>query len=167
MNKPRALAALPPRALAALLLALLLLTFTACAVEKQEKQVEDFEAAISKTGYTLYEDNEDYEGKGLAVDRAMVALSEDEGTHVEFFQCADPAAAQRLYESFGTDIASACSLAEHCHEKEFTGDNYQCHGAQCDETYYYRVRVGSTLLWASGSETGREEIAEVVLELGY
>lgn len=151
--------------LAALLCALLLLT--GCAVEKQQKQVEDFEAAVARTGYTLYEDNEDYEGKGFAVDKATVALSEDEENRVEFFQCRDEAAAQRLYESFGTDIESACSLSEHSHQKEFTGDNYECHGALCDETYYYRVRVGSTLLWATGSEAGREEISKVVLALGY
>lgn len=138
-----------------------------CAMEKQEKTVEDFEKAVSKTGYILYEDNQDYEGKGFQVERAMVALSEDEQNRVEFYLCEDEAAAQRLYESFGTDIDSALSIAEEKEQKDFTGDNYQCHGAQCDENYFYRVQVGRTLLWATGSEKGRKVISKVVLKLGY
>lgn len=97
----------------------------------------------------------------------MVALSEDEQNRVEFYLCEDEAAAQRLYESFGTDIDSALSVAEEKEQKDFTGDNYQCHGAQCDENYFYRVQVGRTLLWATGSEKGRKVISKVVLKLGY
>lgn len=145
----------------------LCILLSGCAMEKQEKTVEDFEKAVSKTGYILYEDNQDYEGKGFRVERAMVALSEDEQNRVEFYLCEDEAAAQRLYESFGTDIDSALSVAEEKEQKDFTGDNYQCHGAQCDENYFYRVQVGRTLLWATGSEKGRKVISKVVLKLGY
>lgn len=145
----------------------LLLPMSGCAVEKREKSVEDFEAAVTATSYTLYVDNEDYEGQGFQVEQAVVALSEDEENRMEFFRCVDEAAARRLYESFGTDILAACNVSEHPHEKEFLGDNYECHGALCDGTYYYRVRVGSTLLWATGSEEGREQISEVVRDLDY
>lgn len=151
----------------ALCTALCLLLLSGCAVEKQEKTIEDFEAAVAKTGYTLYEDNQDYEGKGFRVERAMVALSEDEENRVEFYLCEDEAAAQRLYDSFETDMESALSTAEEREEKDFTGDNYRCHGALCDENYFYRVQVGRTTLWATGSEKGKKVISKVVMKLGY
>lgn len=155
------------RSLLALCTALALLSLSGCAVEKQEKTIEDFERAVSKTRYTLYEDNEDFEGKGFNVERAMVALSEDEQNRVEFFLCADEEAAKRLYESCATDIESAFRVAEEKEERDFTGDNYQCHGAQCDEHYFYRVQVGRTMLWATGNAKGKEIISKVVRKLDY
>lgn len=64
-------------------------------------------------------------------------------------------------------MESALSTAEEREEKDFTGDNYRCHGALCDESYFYRVQVGSTTLWATGSERGKKVISKVVMRLGY
>jgi outer membrane biogenesis lipoprotein LolB len=159
MNKLR-------RALA-LVCVLAFVLLTGCAVEKQEKTAADFEEAVAKTGYTVYEDNTNYDAQGYRVTQAVVALSQDEENRVEFFQCEDEEAAGELYEYYGAEIAAACAEAEESEEKDFTGDNYQCHGAQCDQRYFYRVQVGSTLLWASGNGEGKKVISKVVLNLDY
>ena len=151
----------------ALCTALCLLLLSGCAVEKQEKTIEDFEAAVAKTKYTLYEDNEDFAGQGYQVERAMVALSEDEQNKVVFYLCTDGETAQRLYDSFAAEMEPALSAAEEKEEKDFAGDNYRCHGALCDENYFYRVQVGRTALWATGSEKGKKVISRVVMTLGY
>ena len=151
----------------ALVLVLAFVLLTGCAVEKQEKTVEDFEEAVAQTGYTVYEDNTNYDAQGYRVNQAVVALSQDEENRVEFFQCEDEEAAGELYEYYGAEIAAACAEAEESEEKDFTGDNYQCHGAQCDQRYFYRVQVEKTVLWAKGNKQGREVITDLVLGLGY
>ena len=151
----------------ALVLVLAFVLLTGCAVEKQEKTAADFEEAVAKTGYTVYEDNTNYDAQGYRVTKAVVALSQDEENRVEFFQCEDEDAAVELYEYYGAEIAAACAATEEPEEKDFTGDNYQCHGAQCGESYFYRVQVGPTLLWATGNEEGKNVISKVVLKLDY
>ena len=35
------------------------------------------------------------------------------------------------------------------------------------DDYYYLVRVGTTLAYATGSETDKQEILDIMTELGY
>ena len=153
---------------AALLCAVLfVLGLCACSAEKTEVTMADFETAVAKTGYTLYDDGVDYEKQGIDLEEARVALSEDEENRVAFYRCADKESAQRLYEVLGTELEEAVNAAEDGEDRSFTGENYQCQGAQCDSVYFYRVQVEKTVLWAKGNKQGREVITDLVLGLGY
>lgn len=123
-------------------------------------QVNDL---LVSRGYTVEDLTDKYKGDGSGITKNITAK---QGKFVyQFFVFESNKYAQRGWDIVTTDM-SKHKTTNSIESKGFHG-NFIYRTILNKNDYYYLVRVGNTLAYATGAETDKQEIIDIMTELGY
>ena len=125
-------------------------------------QVNDL---LTSRGYTVEDSTERYK-TGSPGGGIVNVLTVKQGKFVyQFFVFESNKYAQRGWDAVTTDMSKHKTTSS-IKTKGFHG-NFIYRTILDKDDYYYLVRVGTTLAYATGSETDKQEILDIMTELGY
>lgn len=126
-------------------------------------QVNDL---LSSRGYAIKDDTERYQ-KGSPTGRIVNVLTvQQEELVFQFFVFEDNNSAMNAYGIITEQINGYRTMTQDVAREGFHG-NFIYRSLLANGKYYYLVRVGETLVYASGSESQQKEINNLIASLGY
>lgn len=123
-------------------------------------QVNDL---LTSRGYAVEDLTDEYKGGGSGITENITVK---QGKFVyQFFVFESNKYAQRGWDAVTTDMSKHKTTSS-IETKGFHG-NFIYRTILEKDDYYYLVRVGNTLAYAAGAETDKQEILDIMAELGY
>lgn len=142
-------------------LAIMLLLTTACSPFKTATTKDEFTQTVQQLNYEV----EDYTefAQGLVV-ASLVAKGQN-GVVVEFFEMLDKEQAQAAFEDNRVEMDA--HKTTNFVERKTSGINYKKYELTTGEEYLVVCQVDATLLYVLAPKEAKEQVQELLKQLGY
>ena len=150
----------------ALFFAIVFLVIKLATSPKSVASIEQVNELLSSRGYTVQDSTERYQTGSPGSGIVNVLTVEQDALVFQFFVFEDNDSAMNGYDVITTQINKYRTKTQDVATQGFHG-NYIFRTLLANGKYYYLVRVGETLVYASGSESDQSEINNLIASLGY
>ena len=135
-----------------------------CSNGKKVISGEDFSKVLEERGYTLNDESED--NKKLTTSY-INASDADTGNTFLFIDFIKEAEAANFYESIHRSLHGIEDSSQHTDNVEKSSGNYQYQELTTEDNFYRVIKVKDTILYLEATIFQKNQVLEIVKELGY
>lgn len=131
--------------------------------EKESIKAREFASLMEDENYEIVDITSQYEAYG--VDEAYIAVDSDQDYQIEFYELSSESKAKSMFESnkdYFEDGAGSSKVTS-----SYSVGNYNLYSLTSNGDYMYLCRVDNTLLYIDVEDEYKDEVKDIVEELGY
>ena len=143
------------------MMVMMLVGLTACS-KKTAISVEEFNDTLESKGYTI----EDATGQLAPDSITAISLALSDNYQIEFYEFVDDRTATAVFQENKIIFERAADSGA---SAEITKNlmNYNYYSASTSSTFYMLAKIDNTMLYVEADVAYKDEIVEIVKELGY
>ena len=131
--------------------------------EKDAIKAREFASLMEDENYDVADVTSQYEAYGI--DEAYIAIEYDQDYQIEFYELSSDSKAKSMFESnkdYFEDRAGSSKVTT-----SYSIGNYNLYSLTSNGDYMYLCRVDNTLLYIDVEDEYKDEVKDIVEELGY
>lgn len=131
--------------------------------EKDAIKAREFASLMEDENYDVADVTSQYEAYGI--DEAYIAIESDQDYQIEFYELSSDSKAKSMFESnkdYFEDRAGSSKVTT-----SYSIGNYNLYSLTSNGDYMYLCRVDNTLLYIDVEDEYKDEVKDIVEELGY
>lgn len=131
--------------------------------KKEAIKAREFASIMDDENYEIIDVTAQYESYGI--DEAYVAIEENRDYQIEFYELSSESKAKNMFETnkdYFEDGAGNSKITS-----SYSIGNYNIYSLTSNGNYQYLCRVDNTLLYIDVEDEYKDEVKDIVEELGY
>lgn len=131
--------------------------------KKEAIKAREFASIMDDENYEIIDVTAQYESYGI--DEAYVAIEENRDYQIEFYELSSESKAKNMFETnkdYFEDGAGNSKITS-----SYSIGNYNIYSLTSNGNYQYLCRVDNTLLYIYVEDEYKDEVKDIVEELGY
>ncbi|MBE5947349.1 MAG: hypothetical protein E7259_10510 [Lachnospiraceae bacterium] len=131
--------------------------------KKEAVKAREFASIMDDENYEIIDVTAQYESYGI--DEAYVAIEENRDYQIEFYELSSESKAKNMFETnkdYFEDGAGNSKITS-----SYSIGNYNIYSLTSNGNYQYLCRVDNTLLYIDVEDEYKDEVKDIVEELGY
>lgn len=131
--------------------------------KKEAIKAREFASIMDDENYEIIDVTAQYESYGI--DEAYVAIEENRDYQIEFYELSSESKAKNMFETnkdYFEDGAGNSKITS-----SYSIGNYNIYSLTSNGNYQYLCRVDNTLLYIDVEDEYKDEVKDIIEELGY
>ena len=131
--------------------------------KKEAIKAREFASIMDDENYEIIDVTAQYESYGI--DEAYVAIEENRDYQIEFYELSSESKAKNMFETnkdYFEDGAGSSKITS-----SYSIGNYNLYSLTSNGHYQYLCRVDNTLLYIDVEDEYKDEVKDIIEELGY